>query len=60
MSGTVIDNTGTESGLVKGLAAIKKLASDPASPTTGQMWYNTTSGLFKGYNGSATVTITTS
>jgi len=33
------------------------LASDPGSPSAGQVWFNTTSNTFKGYNG-AIVTFT--
>lgn len=33
------------------------LSSDPMSPSAGQVWYNSTSNDFKGYNGS-TVTFT--
>ncbi len=39
---------------------VQSLASDPSSPLTGQIWYNTTSGLLKFYNGSSTQTITVS
>jgi len=31
------------------------LASDPTSPTEGQIWYNTTEKQFKGYNGTEVV-----
>jgi len=34
------------------------VSADPGSPVTGQVWFNTTSGLFKGYNGSAVKTFT--
>lgn len=34
---------------------IRKLTSDPSSPATGQVWLNTTTGLFNGYNGISTV-----
>ncbi len=37
-----------------------KLASDPGSPSDGQVWYNTTSKEWKGYNGSAVKTFTVS
>jgi hypothetical protein len=30
-------------------------SSDPASPVTGDTWFNSTSGQFKGYNGTAVV-----
>ena len=32
-------------------------ASDPGSPATGQVWFNTTSGLAKVYNGTSSVAI---
>ena len=41
-------------------AVIQQLASDPGSPTEGQIWYNTTSNLYKGYDGSTVVTLGTS
>jgi len=44
---------------IKGIT-IQSLASDPSNLTAGQLWYNTTSGTIKGYNGSATVTFTAS
>jgi len=31
------------------------LASDPGSPTEGQIWYNTTDNQFKGYDGTEVV-----
>jgi hypothetical protein len=36
----------------------QSLASDPVSPTDGQVWYNTTSDTFKGQANSSTVTFT--
>jgi len=36
----------------------QQLASDPVSPINGQVWYNTTTQLFKGYANSTTVTFT--
>jgi len=39
---------------------VQSLASDPSSPLTGQIWYNTATGLLKFYNGSSTQTITVS
>ena len=48
---------------IKGFT-IKSLASDPANPLEGEMWYNTTSGTLKVYtnrSGSLAVeTVTTS
>ena len=61
MSGIVGNNTDRESGLIKpAVGEVEKRASDPGSPVAGQIWYNTTSNVFKIYNGSSTVTITTS
>ena len=34
------------------------LASDPGSPTDGQSWYNTTTNLFKGYDGTVVIVFT--
>lgn len=31
------------------------LVSDPGSPATGQIWFNSTTAQFKGYNGTATI-----
>jgi len=39
---------------------VQSFASDPSNPVEGQVWYNTTSGTIKGYNGSSTVTFTVS
>lgn len=36
-------------------ARIQNLATDPGSPAIGQVWYNTTVGEYRGYNGSAVV-----
>jgi hypothetical protein len=33
-----------------------ELPSDPATPVEGQMWYNSTSKLFKGYKNGAVFT----
>lgn len=40
-------------------AAIQNLATDPASPVAGQIYYNTVSNLIKTYNGTAWVTLST-
>lgn len=40
-------------------AAIQNLASDPATPATGQIYYSTGSGGLKFYNGTSWATITT-
>jgi hypothetical protein len=34
------------------------VSADPGTPTEGQVWYNTTTHAWKGYNGSAVVTFT--
>lgn len=34
-------------------------ASNPASPATGTLWFNTTSGTLVGWNGTSWVTLTT-
>ena len=39
---------------------IQFLASDPSNLVAGQIWYNSTTGLLKFYNGSGTETVTTS
>jgi len=39
---------------------VEILAADPSNLVDGQIWYNTTSGTLKIYNGSTTRTITTS
>jgi hypothetical protein len=44
---------------IKGLE-IQSLSADPANPIKGQVWYNSTSGTLKVYNGTSTLTITTS
>lgn len=36
------------------------IAGDPASPTEGEMWYNSTSHTWKGRKNGSTVTFTTS
>lgn len=33
-------------------------ASDPVSPTTGTIWFNTTSGQLKGWDGSTWILLT--
>ena len=40
-------------------ARIENLAADPASPQAGQVWYNTTDGAYRGFNGSAIITFAT-
>jgi len=61
MSGIVGDNFDQESGLVKsGAVGFKKVASDPGSPAVGEVWYNTTGNVFKFFDGSNTITVTTS
>ena len=43
--------------VLKGIT-IPSLASDPANPVEGQVWFNTTSQTMKGYNGTSNVTFT--
>lgn len=38
--------------------SFQTVASDPGSPVDGQVWYNTASTAWKGYDGSSTVTFT--
>ena len=40
--------------------SIEVVASDPANPTIGQIWYNTTTKLLKYYDNSGVKTITVS
>ena len=42
---------------VKGMA-VEVLAADPSNPVEGQVWYNSTAGTLKGYNGTSNVTFT--
>ncbi len=47
--------------VLKGLGQIKNarienLAVDPVTPSSGQIWYNTADGVYRGYNGTDTVT----
>ena len=42
---------------LKGIT-IQSLASDPSNLVEGDIWFNTTSGTLKGYNGTSTVTFT--
>ena len=44
---------------IKGVA-IQSVAGDPANPTEGQIWYDSTNGRLRGYNGTSNVTITAS
>ena len=39
---------------------IQVLSADPSNPVEGQVWFNTSSGTLKSYNGSSTVTFTSS
>jgi len=43
-------------GFVKNLR-IENLAADPVTPSTGQLWYNTTDGEFRVYDGTTVKTI---
>ncbi len=61
MSGSVADNIDGQSGVVAAaVTGIELLSSDPGSPTTGQVWFNTTTSRLKYYNGTATRTVTDS
>ena len=47
--------------VLKGLGQIKNarienLAVDPVTPSSGQIWYNTADGVYRGYNGTDVVT----
>jgi len=44
---------------IKGIE-IQTIAGDPANPTEGQVWYNSTTNTLKGYNGTSNVTFTAS
>ena len=37
-------------------ARIENLASDPGAPQNGQIWFNTTDGVYRGYNGTDIIT----
>lgn len=43
-----------------GKIVVPVMAADPASPTNGQIWYNSTTGVFKCYENSTIKTFTTS
>ena len=43
-----------------GFLIVRKLASDPVSPQEGEIWYNTTSDVYKGYQNGVVKTFTTS
>jgi trimeric autotransporter adhesin len=40
-------------------ARFENLSSDPAQPVTGQLWFNTVEGVYKGFNGTEVVIIAT-
>jgi len=44
---------------LKGIT-IRSLASDPSNLVEGDVWFNTTSGTLKAYNGTSTITFTAS
>ena len=44
---------------IKGMA-VEILDADPSNPVEGQVWYNSSSNVLKGYNGTSNVTFTTS
>lgn len=56
-AGTILVNDGT--GQTSWQQPFPLVAADPGSPVEGQVWYNTTTHLWKGYNGSAVRTFTT-
>ena len=56
-AGDTLVNDGT--GQMSWQQPFPLVAADPGSPTEGQVWYNTTSHLWKGFNGSAVRTFTT-
>lgn len=39
-------------------SVLQLLASDPSSPAQGQFWFNTTTKLFKYYDGTQVITLT--
>ena len=41
-------------------ATIQVIAGDPSNHAEGQVWYNSTAGTVKGYNGTSNVTFTAS
>lgn len=43
-----------------GFLIVRKLASDPVTPQEGEIWYNTTSDVYKGYQNGVVKTFTTS
>jgi hypothetical protein len=59
ISSSNIDNTSFSAvtSLASLSGTITKVASDPGSPTEGQVWYNTTSGDLKFYNGTTNKTV---
>ena len=60
MSGIVGNNTDRESGLVKAaVGEIENLASDPGSPAEGQIWFNTAGNVYKFFDGSNVITVST-
>jgi len=44
---------------IKGVE-IQVIAGDPANPVEGQVWYNSSTNKLKGYNGTSSVTFTSS
>jgi len=52
-TGTIVVVGGSTGGTA--VTGIQILASDPGSPTTGQVWFNSTDSQFKGYNGTSIV-----
>ena len=40
-------------------ARVDNISTDPASPSVGQVWYNTADGVYRGYNGVEVITFAT-
>lgn len=40
-------------------ARVDNISTDPASPSVGQVWYNTADGVYRGYNGTEVITFAT-
>lgn len=47
-----------EKRTIQDVIVVPKLATDPASPVNGQIWYNSTSNVFKCYQNGAVKTFT--
>lgn len=53
INGTITTLTGT----VNALPVVTVVATDPSSPTEGQVWYNTTGHVLKYFDGTTTQTV---